>query len=263
MFIRLIHIIFLLVPIISLSQVYMDTSAMTVIHNNRTAYEGDMYLDTINNIYKIGLTNGELGYVIDNQNIDSLRLINDTLLATYITRGQADTLSLVGLLNNAWRIDGNNNINDNTHFLGTINNEDLVVKTNNTERLRVDSIGDVKLSQYLDSRADDTTTYLNVLYTDNSGNLRSARREIVPPMAHLSVFPLTTGNSFNYYNHYATQMTNAGLQAIASSDLDFYVLGYDTSILSNVSISATGVLSYDVITTVSTKTFVDVRFFTK
>ena len=240
----------------------MDTSAMSVIHNARSAYEGDMYLDTINNIYKIGLTNGELGYVIDHQNIDSLQLINDTLVAVYITRGQADTISMVGLLNKAWRLDGNI-IDDNINFIGTINNEDLVIKTNNVEQLRVDSIGDIKLNQYLDSRADDTTAHLNLLYTDNNGTLKSARREIMPPMAHLSVFPLTTGNTFNYYNHYATQLTNTGLNPIAVADLDFYVLGYDTSILSNVTISATGVLSYDVITTVSTKTFVDVRFFTK
>ena len=44
---------------------------------------------------------------------------------------------------NAWRIDGNGNTDDATNFLGTTNAEDLVIKTNDTEKMRVESGGNV------------------------------------------------------------------------------------------------------------------------
>jgi hypothetical protein len=44
----------------------------------------------------------------------------------------------------AWDITGNNGTNpNNNNFLGTIDNEPLVIRTNNTERLRVDANGNV------------------------------------------------------------------------------------------------------------------------
>ena len=44
---------------------------------------------------------------------------------------------------NAWRLTGNLGTNPNTNFIGTIDNQDWVVKTNNTERMRVMADGKV------------------------------------------------------------------------------------------------------------------------
>lgn len=224
----------------------MDTSTMTSIHNSRGAMEGDLYLDTMNHIYKIGLTHGLLTHITDNQNIDSIKLIQDSLLAVYITRGKADTtdLSRLVLLNKNWFEEG----------------------TNRPANSITDSIyteGNIRLSDYLSNRADDTSSYLNTLYTDINGNVKSGRREIIPPVSYIDVSILSTGNTFNYYNHYATQTTNVGLSPIPLANLDFYVLNYDPAVFANVSISATGVLTYDVIAIANTKTFIDVRFYTK
>lgn len=43
----------------------------------------------------------------------------------------------------AWDITGNNGTNPNDNFVGTIDNEPLVIRTNKTERLRVDTNGNV------------------------------------------------------------------------------------------------------------------------
>ena len=62
-----------------------------------------------------------------------------------------------------------------TAFLGTLNNEDLIFKTNNIERMRLLSNGDISLVQYQSPR-DDSGSYspINFLYTDGDGNLMSA-----------------------------------------------------------------------------------------
>src|SRR5678816_4447336 len=42
-----------------------------------------------------------------------------------------------GISSTAWSLTGNNSINAANNFIGTINSADFVVKTNNTERLRI------------------------------------------------------------------------------------------------------------------------------
>jgi len=63
-----------------------------------------------------------------------------------------------------WRMDGNTGSNPGTHFIGTADAKDLVFKSNGTERLRLLSGGDVKL----------TGPLLNpgVVYLDENGVLR-------------------------------------------------------------------------------------------
>lgn len=60
---------------------YYTPAQLQTIHSNKTAYEGDMYLDTINKKYYEGLTNGELARIGDtlDELIDSLKVISDTL----------------------------------------------------------------------------------------------------------------------------------------------------------------------------------------
>lgn len=259
------------------SQIFMDTSAMTVIHNARTANEGDMYLDTINGVFRIGLTHGEMGYLIDDQNIDSMKILGDTALAIYIERGQGDTISLGFLFDSTKRqeewVDGDSiSISNLIYAKQALLNGDTIVFTD-TASLGIGTAypsasidvakGGIRIRDYDETRADDTSGYLNTLYTDANGFVKSGRREIVPPVAYIDAAAVSAGNTFNYYNHYATQMTNVGLSAIPVGNFDFYVLSYDVTVFANVSISAVGVLTYDIIATTTTQTFIDVRFYTK
>lgn len=122
--------------------------------------------------------------------------------------------------------------------------------------------GDIQLTNYPQTRADDTTAHLNMLYTDALGNVKSGRREIAPPAVSIDVSAISAANTFNYYNHYATQLTNNGYTPIALANLDFEVVYFDPGIFANVTINALGVLSYDVIAT-SVYGVIDVRFYTK
>lgn len=48
---------------------YFDSTQLENINNTRTANEGNMYLDTIREDYRIGITNGRLGKITDNQKL--------------------------------------------------------------------------------------------------------------------------------------------------------------------------------------------------
>lgn len=398
----------------SLTQ-YYDTSAMRSIHQNKTASEGDMYLDTVHKIYRIGMTNGELGYITKAVQLDSTAIAQDSLLVFYFSDGTSDSTKISDAVVNSWSIDGNSNINNSTNFIGTTNSRDLPFRVNNSEKMRLFSLtnpslgiglttlsginggassysgptiflgnaanlssptgydfiidhdnnstvskfrlrangdagsavvniltaeetgdvgigndnpnftlslyrpgddanwiqiandttgdsgtdgfyiginnkgsgyvwnaekkpihfytsntvqmtledtGNLKLVQYPESRADDTTGHLNMLYTDVNGVVKSARREIIPPTAFINASSVGA-STFNYYTYYAAQLTAAGLTPIPLSKLDFYVFSYDPSVFNTVSISATGILSYNVFSPSSTTTFIDVRFYTK
>ncbi|HTO37623.1 MAG TPA: hypothetical protein VL021_04305, partial [Brumimicrobium sp.] len=62
----------------------------------------------------------------------------------------------------AWLIEGNNGTNVNNNFLGTIDNQSLAIRTNNTERLRVLSGGSVVVN----STTPFTNTVLNSIAAD-------------------------------------------------------------------------------------------------
>ncbi len=69
--------------------------------------------------------------------------------------------------NQPWRINGNDNIVDTTHFLGTTNEQDVVFKANGSEGMRLTSAGTLVVNdlQYPDGSADGY-----VLGSDASGN---------------------------------------------------------------------------------------------
>jgi len=319
---------------------YYDTSAMNVIHTNKTGYEGDMYLDTVNKVYRIGLTNGELGYLHKGNAIDSVKTVGTSDLVLYYFDGTSDTVDLAGALGQAWNINGNSGINHSVNFMGTTTNRDLPFRTNNAEKMRLfkgakpalgigltttsginggassfsgptiflgnaanlssptgyDFVidhdnnstsskfrirangdgapgtknllvlkenGDLFLVGYPNTRTDNTTAHLNSLYTDATGNVQSARREIIPASAYLQAGAVSVGNTFNYYTHYSSALTVNGLTPIAVANLDFYVFSYDASLFANVTISALGVLTYDIIATSTVRSVPDIRFYTK
>ncbi|MGJ8685362.1 MAG: tail fiber domain-containing protein [Nonlabens sp.] len=53
----------------------------------------------------------------------------------------------IALVIDGWEINGNTNINSNTNFLGTIDQEDLVFATNNNERMRISDTGNVGINE--------------------------------------------------------------------------------------------------------------------
>lgn len=60
---------------------YYTAAQIQTINTNRAAYEGDMYLDTVNQQFFIGLTSGKLARIGDtiDELVDSLKRINDSI----------------------------------------------------------------------------------------------------------------------------------------------------------------------------------------
>ncbi|MCX7954736.1 MAG: hypothetical protein N3A01_06050 [Bacteroidales bacterium] len=79
----------------------------------------------------------------------------------------------------AWQLIGNSGTNPNTNFLGTIDNQSLVLKTNNTERMRILNTGQVlvNLTSPLSSKdlfsAQSTSTYTDAIcgYSNQPGGM--------------------------------------------------------------------------------------------
>jgi hypothetical protein len=123
---------------------FTDTASMRIIEQNKSAGEGDLYLDTNAKVYKIGLTNGQLGWITDNQRIDSLKVINDSLFV-FLERGEnsgihLDSLNInkdnVGLNYYMWDIPNTSTPNiSNKTALGIPDNDgSMVVQLDNTHR---------------------------------------------------------------------------------------------------------------------------------
>lgn len=96
--IRLTYIILLLFVLFitnnAISQYYTPAQISTI-DANRTAAEGDLYLDTVNDIYRIGLTNGKLGDVSNKTlgQIDSIKTENN-FLKIYSASTNVDSVDL-------------------------------------------------------------------------------------------------------------------------------------------------------------------------
>ncbi len=72
---------------------YYPTTAINLIDSLRLGKEGDLYLDTLNGNYNIGLSNGKLGSLSDKQDIDSISISNDSLFV-HITNGKKAGISM-------------------------------------------------------------------------------------------------------------------------------------------------------------------------
>ncbi len=73
------------------------------------------------------------GAVWQTSNVDSVNYAQNSNTANY-----ADS---VAVAKNVWKMNGNNDIDANTNFIGTTNSKDLVFKTNDQERMRITSDG--------------------------------------------------------------------------------------------------------------------------
>src|SRR5690606_8124325 len=100
-----------------------------------------------------------------------------------------------------------------------------------------------------------------VLTTGASGTVSWTDRPIAarvfyPPSIAIDASSTGTGRTINLYTQYTTQFSTpavsslgapTAIQTYASGDLYYYVTYYDPTVFANVSISATGVMTYNVI----------------
>lgn len=93
------HIVSLLVVFLAFNSYsqYYTQAAMNAIDAGRTGVEGDLYMDTLNNDLRIGLTHGKLGDISDDQNIDSMVLGMDSLYV-YLENGGNKAVYIGNLL---------------------------------------------------------------------------------------------------------------------------------------------------------------------
>lgn len=82
---RLISFLILLIIPLNVFGQYFTESQLQTIHDNKTGAEGDLYMDTLNNAYFIGTTNGSLiQFNSDSNHINTIlskRIINDASLS--------------------------------------------------------------------------------------------------------------------------------------------------------------------------------------
>ena len=86
-----------------------------------------------------------------------------------------DSLKWVNLSSNDWKLKGNNLTTPGTDFIGTIDNKDLIIKTNNSEVLNFKSNGQIQgkkggtASEPLYTWSEDTNTGVFQVSSDNLG----------------------------------------------------------------------------------------------
>lgn len=93
------NILFIVVVLVcsnSASSQFYTSAGIAGVEAARSANEGDMYLDTTNNDYRIGLTHGLLGRLTDNQSLDSGKLENDSIYL-FIQNGQSASVDVSSL----------------------------------------------------------------------------------------------------------------------------------------------------------------------
>jgi hypothetical protein len=140
----------LLIEVVALAQTPITPADVTNYQNGTlSANENDIYQEAISKQYYIGLSSGRL------------KFIQDTIRTNATLTGGGTSTSLLGIAQqgavngqvlkwngttwlpsneaaaNNWLITGNNNITYNTHFIGTLNDVPLTLRSNNTPMLEV------------------------------------------------------------------------------------------------------------------------------
>ena len=72
------------------------------------------------------------------------------------------SFAMLGSLAQSWQLKGNNGTNPDSNFLGTINNRDLVLRTNNVERLRITKNGKLGLGTTTPQQKLDVNGNINI-----------------------------------------------------------------------------------------------------
>ena len=100
---------------------------------------------------------------------------------------------------NSWALSGNSSTNPSNDFLGTTDNQDLVVKTNNTERLRVSSKGNIGIA----TSTPDASALLEMNSTKMgflTSRMNTTQRNAISAPAKGLLIYNTDCDNFNFYN---------------------------------------------------------------
>lgn len=219
---------------------------------------------------------------------------------------------MLGVL--GWELNGNTGTNSGSNFVGTTDSVSLRFRTNNKERMVIDSLGQVGIGTstpnknavlelqsnnkaFLPTRiallsTTDTVTIPSpiagmMVYNTNTVSdifpgfyyFDGARwnaffdnrfRFFYSPSISIPITAVGTGFTVNLYDQYTANFSTPAVKSpsapsaipvFASSDLNYYISNFDPSILANITISDSGLMTYDVIaTTPSFCSFVNVIF---
>lgn len=152
--------------------------------------------------------------------------------------------------------DGANNYQDDIALMPT--GSVGIGTTSPAAKLDIDG-GGLRLSDYGTGSFTDTATY--ILAVDTVGDvieLNTARssRVFYPPAIAIDASSTDTGLSLDLHQEYVSRFGSPSVKSSSApavipyyteSELYYYVTDYDTAVFSNLSISDTGVLSYDII----------------
>ena len=134
----------------------------------------------------------EYGLDANNNNVLDVSEINATL-TKYVCNGTVGATGLQGLpgSQNAWSLTGSSGTTPVTNFIGTTDAQDFVLKTNNLERLRVTSSGDLGLgtsnpTHRFELRNDLVGTDSSLFFS-NSGQLMIGNNIPIDPLIGISM----------------------------------------------------------------------------
>lgn len=172
---------------------YFTSAQINSVKTSSTASEGDLYLDTINNNYFIGLSNGDLAKIGDtlDELIDSITYVNDSLIIY-----QADSEFMIFIPNIY-----------NTN--GTLSSRRIVEANNNTLILdNIDSLDITADTIYFNKipvKSDTVLNYINISNKNNHLNKVSKTIEYFYSLTGNTIIlsnAVITGNSMIklYYN---------------------------------------------------------------
>ncbi|MDW8419794.1 MAG: hypothetical protein RML37_10295, partial [Chitinophagales bacterium] len=80
---------------------------------------------------------------VDNSATNEIQTLSLSGTNLSISGSGGNSVDLAPLLDNTWKTTGNSGTNPATNFLGTTDGQPLVIRTSNTERLRITQTGDV------------------------------------------------------------------------------------------------------------------------
>ena len=180
-------------------------------------------------MFDIESDNGRVVLYDTNGNNAILACVNLTGDREYQLPDQDGTFALLSDINpgNTWNVVGNVGTTAGTNFIGTTDAVDFVAKTNNAERLRILSTGEVKLSSLVG-------TGTRMVVADLNGQLST--QAIVSPTLQL----VTSGTSKNLTNGINLQGTNAG-----DSQTGVYINAFGTNAANSNSGDNVNALGYE------------------
>ncbi len=128
----------------------------------------------------------------------------------YYNEGDQTTVNWVpiGINNNSWLTTGNSGTSDENHFLGTTDGQDLVIKTNNIERMRLNEGGGTSGPTVKITSLADTSSALRItgasLYDGSLVHFTSGSSSSLPGIS--TMFKIDKSGSYSHMFHYSVGM---------------------------------------------------------